>query len=148
MVVHTITEAFAGVDLLEADGDYYFYYRPNPALPPDYRLPFATLVTDDRHDAASQLHRAGIYRLNIGVRPATYRDLFGHQPSSAVDGNVIDTGHDYAALDRLMPHPIYAPMSWVSVLNPSPATLAQLQPLLTEAYSLAVQRYRPGSQEP
>ena len=36
---------------------------------------------------------------------------------------------------------VYAPMSWVCVLNPSVATFQAVRPLLAEAYQLAVSRY-------
>jgi hypothetical protein len=39
-----------------------------------------------------------------------------------------------------MPHPVYAAQSWLSVLNPSAETFRDLQPLLAEAYQIAVQR--------
>jgi hypothetical protein len=46
---------------------------------------------------------------------------------------------DFAALDRLMPHPIYGRMYWVSLLSPSVATFEPVvRPLLAKAYELAV----------
>ena len=45
------------------------------------------------------------------------------------------------ALHQLMPHPVYAPQSWVCVLNPSPETFRAAQPLLAEAYAMAVRRH-------
>jgi hypothetical protein len=48
--------------------------------------------------------------------------------------------HDFTALDQLMPHPVYAPLSWVCVLNPSAATFDVVRPLLAEAYQRAVGR--------
>jgi len=36
---------------------------------------------------------------------------------------------------------VYAPMSWVCVLNPSDTTFQAVQPLLAEAYDLAVSRH-------
>jgi hypothetical protein len=41
-----------------------------------------------------------------------------------------------------MPHPDYAPQSFICVLNPGDATAQQLLPLLAEAYERAVQRYK------
>src|SRR5205807_722102 len=76
-----ITDTFAGVDVLVASGDFYFYYEPDRSIPPDRRFPFATLVTDDKHDQFSNLNRPSVFRLNIGVEKATYRSLFGSQPS-------------------------------------------------------------------
>jgi hypothetical protein len=40
-----------------------------------------------------------------------------------------------------MPHPVYAPQSWVCVLNPSRETFEAVQPLLAEAYSIAANRH-------
>lgn len=47
---------------------------------------------------------------------------------------------DFTALDRLMPHPMYAKMYWVSVINPSAKTFATVKLLLAEARSLATER--------
>lgn len=52
----------------------------------------------------------------------------------------MDTGHGFAALDWLLPHPVYGWMSWVSVLNPSAANFNTVKPLLAEAYDLAVDK--------
>jgi len=80
-------------------------------------------------DATSNLNRDGVFRLNVGVSRQTFRALF---PS--------DEAHDYAELDVLMPHPVYATQSWISVLNPSDQRFAEVKPLLAEAYGLAVRR--------
>ena len=57
---------------------------------------FATIVTTDEHDMGnpSNLARAGVFRLNIGVGKATFERLAG----STADP-------DYAALDRSSPTP-------------------------------------------
>lgn len=52
----------------------------------------------------------------------------------------MSTGHDFAALDRLVPHPIYALQSWGSILNPGLATFESIRPLIVEAYALAARR--------
>lgn len=140
-ITQLITNAFDDVDVVEATGDRYFFYNPPGELPADHRFPFATLVTSDAHDRASDLNRHAVFRLNVGVKSDTYRSLFGPQPSFRTDGGVADTGHDYTALNQIMPHPVYAAMSWVCVLNPSDATLETVRPLLAEAYELAVSRH-------
>ena len=66
--------------------------------------------------------------------------LFNNTVNNGAVG-IGDTDHDFTALDQLMPHPVYAPQSWVCVLNPSDATFQKIQPLLAEAYDLAVSRY-------
>src|SRR5262245_42769429 len=140
-IAQYITDTFDGVDVVVASGDAFFFCDPGRTLPPDRRLPFATLVTDDRYDNASQLSRPSVFRLNVGVSAATYRSLFGPQPSNPGAAGVVDTGHDFTALDQILPHPVYAPMSWICVLNPSDATFEAVRPLLAEAYDLAARRH-------
>ena len=136
-----LTDTFASVDLTVANGDTFFFYDPDGNDPLDRRLPFATIVNDDLYDHASDLHRPSVFRLNVGVSKETYRSLFGPQPAPPGDSGIVDTGHDFTALDQILPHPVYAPMSWVCVLNPSAATFETIRPLLAEAYNLAVDRY-------
>jgi len=59
--------------------------------------------------------------------------LFGHPPS---EDATRAAGYDFAALDRLMPHPVYASQSWACALNPSAETFETVKPLLAEAYSI------------
>jgi hypothetical protein len=147
-ITRYITESFAGVDVVVASGeggapeiawgDSFFSYDPGRDLPPAQRFPFATIVTKDYgdFDRASRLDRPGVFRLNIGVGKETFRALFGPPV-----GDAVAAGHDFAALDTLLPHPVYASASWVCVLNPSAATFEAVRPLLAEAYQLAVGRH-------
>jgi hypothetical protein len=93
----------------------------------------ATIVTTDEHDQASNLSRPGVFRLNVGVGRATFERLVG----SALEP-------DYAALDRVLPHPVYAKQLWLSILNPSHSTFESVvKPLLAEAHDrLAAARAR------
>lgn len=95
----------------------------------DHKFPFVTIKrTDDAYDRASQLDRSPeLFRLNIGVSRTTYKGLFPHT-----------TEHVWTAPDRLMPHPVYAKMYWVCVLNPSDMTFERVKPLLAEAHTIAV----------
>jgi hypothetical protein len=141
-ITQYLTDTFDGMEILNASGTSFYFYDPGSTLPPDRRLPFATLVTNDDHDQASDLNRPSVFRLNFGVKKETYRAMFGPQPSWAKETGVVDTGHDFTVLDQILPHPVYAPMSWLCVLNPSDATFEAVRPLLAESYDLAVERYR------
>jgi hypothetical protein len=88
---------------------------------------FATIVTTDEHDMGnpSDLAREGVFRLNIGVGRQTFERLVGSV-----------TEPDHAALDRVVPHPVYAKQRWVSILNPGRATFEEvLKPLIAEAHA-------------
>jgi hypothetical protein len=96
---------------------------------------FATIVTTDEHDegSPSDLARPGVFRLNIGVGRETFERLVG-----AMDAP------DYAAFDRLLPHPVYAKQLWISIVNPSDASFRDVVlPLIAEAHDrLAAVRAR------
>jgi hypothetical protein len=129
-IARTIRETWPDTDVVEAMGAAFF------SLDPDKHWPnFATIVTTDEHDVGtpSSLSRPGVFRLNLGVGRATFQRLVGSMADP-----------EYAAFDRLLPHPVYAKQLWISILNPSDATFRDVVlPLLTEAHDrLAAQRAR------
>jgi len=132
-LIQYITSTFAHIAIASSDGNSFFYYSPTGEIP-ERTFPFATLVTKDDYDTVSNLTRPAIYRLNIGVSKSTYVPLLGAPPAAPGASGIVETGHDFAALDQLMPHPIYGHMCWVCVLNPGVATLTTVQKLLAEAY--------------
>lgn len=130
-IVKYIQQTFPETDVIALDGKAWFF-----SLDAEKHWPnFATLVTTDEFDAdaESNLARPGVFRLNMGVSRATFQRLLG-----SVDQP------DYAALDQVFPHPTYAKQLWLSILNPSHATFAEVVvPLLAEAHDrLAAQRAR------
>jgi hypothetical protein len=135
-----ITEAFESVDVVVASGDSFFFYNPDRNVPPDHRFMFATIVTSDINDQFSNLNRPSVFRLNIGIGKQTFHTLTGSQEQFS-DKNSND--YDFTALDQVMPHPVYGRMHWVCILSPSNETFVMhVQPLLTEAYELAVSKYK------
>ncbi len=120
-ILRAIAKTFDDVHVVEADGNFFFFRGP------ERMFPFVTLVTNDLYDSVSNLNRSGVFRLNIGVSKKTFRSLFGSSSSP----------FDLTALDRLMPHPVYAPQNWVCVLNPGDETFRAIRPLLAEAYERA-----------
>jgi hypothetical protein len=139
-VAQHIAETFPGVQVDAAEGVTVFSY--NPARRAGAGVYFASLKSkDDDRDDVSQLHRAGVYRLNVGLSEPAYRALFGPAPPRPGDDDLIETTHDFTALDQLMPHPVYAYMAWACVLCPGDATFDAVKPLLADAYALAVSHY-------
>ena len=147
-LLKAIDRELPGTVTTEGSGDSFVFYDPDGVTVPERRFPFVTVVTGDRYDAASWLDRDVVsFRVNLGVDRATYEALFGPAPRQAAGHAVIDTGFDYTTPDLVMPHPFYAPMHWVCVVNPGEQTRAALAGLMRAAYSLAQARYRGDSRE-
>ena len=129
-ITRIILERYPDADVIEAMGATFFSLDPEKHWPN-----FATIVTTDEHDegAPSQLSRPGTFRLNLGVGKETFQRLAGSI-----------TEPDYAAFDTILPHPVYAKQRWISILNPSDATLRDVVlPLLAEAHDrVAAQQSR------
>jgi hypothetical protein len=120
-ITRIILETWPETDMVEIPGAAFFSLDAEKHWPN-----FATIVTTDEHDEGtpSNLSRPGVFRLNIGVSRATFDRLVGSMSEP-----------EYAALDRVLPHPVYAKQLWVSILNPSDATFRDVVlPLLTEAH--------------
>jgi hypothetical protein len=128
-ITEYILETYPETDIIEAMHAWFFSLDPEKHFPN-----FATIVTTDEHDHASDLNRSGVFRLNIGV----------DRPTFARVAAAADAEPDYTAFDRLLPHPVYARQLWISILNPSDETFAEtLVPLLALAHDrLAAARAR------
>lgn len=114
-------------------GDTFFFYDPDGVTDPSKRLPYATIVVNDYpgFDESSDLGREGVFRVNARVSRQTFDRV------TPDEGSPID----YSALDRIIPHPIYAKQAWVSVLNPGALTGEAVEDLLTEAHARDRARY-------
>jgi len=138
VVTTTANEASGAPE--SAWGDSFFFYDPDGDTDPTNRWPFATIVVSDYpgFDESSQLNRPGVFRLNINVGRTGIEELFGFPPAAHA-GHAND--FDNAALDRLIPHPVYAAQAWVSILNPNQSA-AQAKAVLQQAHSRAAGRHR------
>ena len=131
-MLRLIGETWPDADVVTIESAAFFSLDPEKHWPN-----FATVVWTDEHDMGpvSRLSRPGVYRLNIGVGKRTFERLVGSM-----------TDPDYAAFDRILPHPVYAKQRWISILNPSEPTVRDVVlPLLTEGHDrLAATRARRG----
>lgn len=118
-IVRYIQQTYPETDTVEAMNAYFFSLDPEKHWPN-----YATLVTTDEHDDASDLDRPGVFRLNLGVDRETFERIASADPEP-----------DYAAFDRLLPHPVYGQQHWISIVNPSEETFREtVIPLIALAH--------------
>jgi hypothetical protein len=127
-IVRFLLETYPETDTVEAMHAWFFSLDPEKHWPN-----YATLVTTDEHDDASDLDRPGVFRLNLGVDRETFDRIAAadHEP-------------DYTAFDTLLPHPVYGQQHWISILNPTHETFrVVVAPLIALAHDrLAAVRAR------
>ena len=118
-IVQYIRDTYPDSDLVEAMNAYFFSVDAEEHWPN-----FATLVTTNEHDDASELDRPGVFRLNLGVDRPTFEQIAAAEPDP-----------DFAAFDRLLPHPVYGQQLWISILNPTHYTFERtVIPLIALAH--------------
>ncbi len=124
-------------------GDSFFFYDPDEVGGDARMFPFATIVTKDYpgFDESSRLDRPNVFRLNVNVGRKRFTQLFGFAPSAADEHH---DAFDPAAVDVLVPHPVYGRQAWVSVVCPGPATRDAVRELVAHAHDRAARRHRPG----
>ena len=140
-IIAELLELDSGVTLERYYGERSLFYNPGRRAP--LGVIFASIKEDDGpNDRASNLSRAGVYRLAFQLRPERYVDRFGPPPARPPRGGVVELDCDLSALDRLTPHPVYAWMRWVQILSPSPRQFDALRPRLQEALLSAQEKWR------
>lgn len=102
---------------------------------------------DGENDRSSRLNRENVYRVNIGIRKSTYEKMFGAIPKRPSKGGTIGTEQDFSVMNTIMPHPIYAWMGWICILNPSEKNFENLKPLIAEAYEYAREKSKKRQKE-
>ncbi len=129
-----------GTVLVESWGERGVFYNPGGVLKRGVYV-LTVKEKDGANDKASNLNRPGVYRVNLGLRRETYRRLFGPAPARPPKGGAVDVPVDFTALDVLIPHPVYAWMGWIAVLNPSAETFEIMKPLIQESYEFAKEKF-------
>lgn len=108
-------------------GDAFFYFAPDGRVPQNTQ-PYATIVTKDYPEDTLSRLGGGRWRVNIHVGRDRLSALVGEGP------------HDPAAVDVLLPHPVYGPYGWVAVVLPGERTLPAVLDLVREAHEDARRR--------
>lgn len=139
-IVEEILSEYEGVIAKSSWGETALFYNPGKVLPNG--VYFCTIKEKNgENDKSSELDREGVFRLSIGVSKNSYEKMFGLRPNRPAKGDKVDLKDSFVALNKLMPHPIYAWMSWLQVLNPDEATFSSMRPLLNEAHTNAVIKF-------
>ena len=123
-LIRLIRETYPDADFATMDGAAFF------SLDEKHWPNFATVVWTDAFDegSPSNLSRPGVYRVNIGLDREAFQRLAGDLRDP-----------DFAAFDRVMPHPVYAKQRWIAILNPSHATVQDtVLPLIAAAHGRLV----------
>jgi hypothetical protein len=135
-----ILNNYRGVIVRNAYGERSFFYNPDNSLPKG--IYFATIKEGDGpNDKASNLGRDGVFRLSLGVGKKTYQNLFGTVPTRPIKGGIIDYDFDFSILGVLMPHPIYAWISWVAINNPTSENMQFLKLLLDNSFDSVISKF-------
>lgn len=123
-------------------GERSIFYNPGRAAP--LGVIFASIKEHDGpNDSSARLSRPGVFRFAFGMDPGTYERRFGSVPPRPPKGGVVALpGYDPTRLGELMPHPVYAWMSWVQILAPTAAQFDPLRPLLAESFELVLAKWR------
>lgn len=139
-IVDRLTGRFDGLAPKASWGETSLFY--NPGLVLANGVYFCTIKEHDgANDRSSGLDRSGVFRLALGLPAERYERLFGSRPVRPAKGAAVSTGHDFTRLDVVTPHPIYAWMGWIQVLNPSEGTFESMQSLFVDSYDDVVRKF-------
>lgn len=139
-----IKSKFDEVITKNAFGETTFFYNPKRKLPNG--VYFTTIKeADGPNDKSSNLNREGVFRLSFKPFPSTYTSLFGEKPARPPKGEIVELDLDFSIQNTLLPHPIYAWMGWIMILNPSDSELESVLGLLNESYSQAKLKFEKQS---
>ena len=127
--------------LVNSWGERGIFYNPENKLKRGIYV-LTIKEKDGDNDKGSNLDRDGVYRVNIGLRKTTFQKMYGYIPARPAAGEIVDMDCDFTATDTILPHPVYAWMSWISILNPSIDTFQRLQTLIRESYEYAKEKFK------
>lgn len=131
-----ILNNFEDVHPLNNWGEKSFFLNPKKQL--KRGTYFTTLKEKDgENDKSSFLDRENVFRLNMGVTKECYLSLFAEIPERPAKGCFIRGDYNFQELNRILPHPIYAWMGWISVLNPDSKIFESCKDLLNNSYNKA-----------
>lgn len=139
-ILRYCSDNFDGIVEVNSWGERGIFYNPGGVLKRGVYV-LTVKEKDGENDRMSILDHESVWRLDIGVRKQTFRTLFGELPKRPCKNGFVDLPYDFAAMYVIMPHPVYAWMGWICVLNPSETTFEQLRPLMLESNEYAKEKF-------
>lgn len=133
--------------LVESWGEKGIFYNPKGILKRGVYV-LTIKEKDGDNDKASLLNRDNVYRVNVGLRKQTFIEHFRYIPERPSAGNIVKMDYDFTILDTIIPHPVYAWMSWICVLNPSHKTFEELKIMIRESYEFAKEKFAKRKRKP
>ncbi|NEP80737.1 MAG: hypothetical protein F6K17_08780 [Okeania sp. SIO3C4] len=131
-----LLETYKHLNIINSWGERSYFVNPGMKLKRGSY--FVTIKSKDgENDRASYLNRAGVFRLNIGLTPEKYEEIFGLRPSRPPKGGVIEGDFNFQALNVFIPHPVYGWMGWIAINNPDLDNFEKSQEYLDIAYEKA-----------
>ncbi len=83
-----------GTVLTESWGEKGIFYNPGNVLKRGVYI-LTVKEKDGANAKGSNLNRAGVFRVNIGIRKATFQNLFGTIPAHPAAGSIVDIDFDF-----------------------------------------------------
>lgn len=139
-ILNYCTNNLEGVELNKNWGEKAVFYNPQSTLKKGVYV-LTIKEKDGENDNSSNVNRENVFRVNIGIRKDSFKRMFCYIPSRPPAGGIVNMNFDFTQFDIIMPHPVYAWMGWICVLNPSSDTFDKLKPLIQESYSFAQEKF-------
>ncbi len=139
-VISYCLSQFDDVVLTNSWGERGIFYNPQGKLKRGVYV-LTVKEKDGENDKASMLNRHGVYRISIGLKKETFMGIFGAIPERPSAGNIVKMDFDFTSLDTIIPHPVYAWMGWVYVLNPSDRIFEDFKVMIQESYEFAKEKF-------
>ncbi|MGX9758598.1 DUF6194 family protein [Clostridioides difficile] len=121
-------------------GERGIFYNPNGVLKKGVYV-LTIKEKDGTNDKSSSLNRTNVYRVNVKLKKETFINMFDYIPKRPSAGQIVNMDFDFTKMDIIMPHPVYAWMTWACVLNPSEKTFEELKIIIQESYNLAKEKF-------
>lgn len=139
-ILNYCLENLDGVVEINSWGERGIFYNPGRVLKRGVYV-LTVKEKDGNNDRSSQLNRNGTFRVNLGLRKQTFQNLFGELPKRPAKGSVVEMSYDFTNTDTIMPHPVYAWIGWICVLNPTIETFESLKTYIQESYEFAKEKF-------